>query len=47
MQLLKHLAKKGHQYNQFSTGNSETLQKGPDADGINMRELLYSFLYDI
>ena len=40
---MKALARDGHPFQSFSTGNLETLQKLPESLGINTRDLVIDF----
>jgi insulysin len=45
-QLFKSLAKPGHPFSRFSTGNLKTLGETPAADGLNIRDLMLKFYED-
>ncbi|KAF9203041.1 Insulinase (Peptidase M16) [Haplosporangium sp. Z 27] len=44
-QIGKHLSSRDHPYWHFGTGNLLTLQKGPEAEGINSRDELIKFYH--
>jgi insulysin len=42
-QVLKNMARNGHPFSYFSTGNLETLSKLPESQGLNIRNLVINF----
>jgi len=44
-QLLKSMARDGHPFRSFSTGNADTLLKGPEAAGKNPRDVVIEFYH--